>query len=73
MPNTKFSLIYLAVLLVLVLGVIAFIHPDEALKAFLIGAGGALMALIQMIFNFFYGSSQGSKDKDALNKGNSAP
>lgn len=70
MPKTSFALVYLAILLAAVLLLIIFGHPDDAVKTFLIGAGAALLSKIQTIFDFFYGSSQGSKDKDAaLNKG----
>jgi hypothetical protein len=68
--NPVFALVYLGLLLLLVLSLLLYGHPDEAIKALLIGAVTALLAKVQTIFDFFFGSSQGSKDKDAaLNKG----
>jgi hypothetical protein len=61
----QFGLIYLAALLIIVLVLLLFGHPDDAIKTLLIGAATALLSKIQTVYDFFFGSSQGSKDKDA--------
>lgn len=62
----QFGLIYLAALLIIVLAFLFMGHPDDAVKTLLIGAVTALLSKIQTVFDFFYGSSQGSKDKDVI-------
>lgn len=72
--SKNFGLIYLAALLMAVLLFLLFGHPDEAIKTLLIGAATALLSKIQTVFDFFFGSSQGSKDKDAIiNKSGDVP
>lgn len=71
--SKTFGLIYLAVLLIIVLVFILYGHPDEAIKTLLIGAATALLSKIQTVFDYFFGSSQGSKDKDAALASATAP
>lgn len=62
--SKTFGLIYLAALLVGVLGLLLFGRPDDAMKTLLIGLALQFSGKIQTVYDFFYGSSQGSKDKD---------
>lgn len=64
--SKTFGLVYLAALLLIVLGMIVFGHPTAAIETLLVGIAVQLVSKIQTVFDFFFGSSQGSKDKDVL-------
>jgi hypothetical protein len=71
--SKTFGLIYLAALLVVVMVFLLYGHPDEAVKTMLIGLVVGLMSKIQTVFDFFFGSSAGSKEKDAIIAASTSP
>lgn len=64
--DQAFYLIYLAVVLIVILSFLAFGYPDEAVKGLLIAAATAFVGKIQTVYDYLFGSSSGSKSKDAL-------